>query len=111
MFEVLAYLGRPRASARDRGEADVRGDGVQPGGEPRARLVALGAFPRAQHRFLDRVVGVVERTEHPIAMQVERPAVWLDQERERLLVHRLGTLLGRRVGTELGPFPGGEGAG
>src|SRR5438552_9955160 len=89
MFEVLDHLGRSLASARDRGEADVRGDGVKPGSELRARLVALGAFPRAQHRFLDRVVRIVERTEHPIAMQVERPAVWLDQERERLLVHRL----------------------
>src|SRR5881397_3857932 len=88
MFEVLAYLGRPRASACDRGEADVRGDGVQPGGELRARLVAVGTLPRAQHRFLERVVGVVERAEHPVAVQVERPPVWLDQKRERLLVHR-----------------------
>src|SRR5437667_886404 len=90
MFEVLGHLGWSLASASDRGEADVRGDGVKPGGELRARLVAVGAFPRAQHRFLDSVVRVVERTEHPIAVQVERPAVWLDQERERLLVHRLG---------------------
>src|SRR5207249_3795149 len=89
MFEVLDHLGRSLASAGDRGEADVRGDGVQPGGELRARLVAVGAFPGAQHRFLQRVVRVVERTEHPIAVQVERPAVWLDQERERLLVHLL----------------------
>src|SRR5437667_9373218 len=88
MFEVLAYLGRPRASACDRGEADVRGDGVQPGAELRTRLVAVGAFPRAQHRLLERVVGVVERAEHPVAVEVERPPVWLDQERERLLVHR-----------------------
>src|SRR6266704_3856279 len=88
MFEVRGYLGRPRASACDRGEADVRGDGVQPGGELRARLVAVGAFPRAQHRFLDRVVRVVERTEHPVTVEMERPPVWLDQERERLLVHR-----------------------
>src|SRR5438270_12759578 len=88
MFEVLGYLGGPRASACDRGEADVRGDGVQPGGELRARLVALGAFPGAQHRLLERVVGVVERAEHPVAVEVERAAVWFDQERERLLVHR-----------------------
>src|SRR2546427_13075842 len=88
MFEVLAHLGRSFASARDRGETDVRGDGVQPGGELRARLVAVGAFPGAQHRLLERVVGVVERAEHPVAVEVERAAVWFDQERERLLVHR-----------------------
>src|SRR5439155_15684792 len=90
MFEVVGYLGRARASPCDGSEADVRGDGVQPGAELRARLVAVGAFPRAQHRLLERVVGVVERAEHPIAVEVERPTVWLDQERERLLVHRLG---------------------
>src|SRR5207247_1298384 len=77
------------ASARECGEADVRGDGVQPGAELRARLVAVGAFPRAQHRLLERVVGVVERAEHPVTVEIERPPVWLDQERERLLVHRL----------------------
>src|SRR5216683_4505969 len=83
MFEVLGYLDRPRASARDRGETDVRGDCVQPRAELRARRVAFGALPRAQHRFLNRVVGVVERAEHPVAVEVERPPVWLDQERER----------------------------
>src|SRR5438270_9394238 len=78
MFEILGYLGRPRASACDRGEADVRGDSVQPGGELRARLVALGAFPGAQHRLLERVIGVVERAEHPVAVEVQRAPVWLD---------------------------------
>src|SRR5438105_15873700 len=89
MVEVLAHLGRPRASACDRGEADVRGDGVQPGGELRAWLVAVGALPRAQHRLLEGVVRVVERAEHPVTVEMERAPVWLDQERERLLVHRL----------------------
>src|SRR6266487_2704814 len=89
MFEVLHRLGRPRASACDRGEADVRGDGVQPGAELRPWLVAVGALPRAQHRLLERIVGVVERAEHPVTVEMERPPVWLDQERERLLVHRL----------------------
>lgn len=31
MFDVLAHLGGPGAFARDRGDADVRGDGVKPG--------------------------------------------------------------------------------
>src|SRR6266545_5523406 len=88
MFEVLSQLGWARTPSRDRGEADVGGDGVQPGAELRAWLVAVGAFPRAQHRLLEVVVGVVERAEHPVAVEMERPPVWLDQERERLLVHR-----------------------
>ena len=93
---------------------DVRGDGVQPGGELGARFVAVGTFPRAQHRLLERVVGVVERAEHPVTVEMERPPVWLDQERERLLVHAGGTLLGRRIGrigTKLRPSAGREGAG
>jgi hypothetical protein len=114
MFDVLGYLGRPRASACDCSEADVRGDGVQPGGELRARLITVGALPRAQHCLLERVVRVVERAQHSVAVEVERPAVWLDQERERLVFHRWGTLLGTRtgrVGAELCPHPGLEGAG
>src|SRR6266508_2160487 len=112
MFEVLGQLGGPRTPSRDRGEADVRGDGVQPGAELRPWLVAVGALPRAQHRLLERVVGVVERAEHPVTVEMERPPVWLDQERERLLVHRLQTLPGRRagrIGTELRPRAGCEG--
>src|SRR6266566_651033 len=87
MFEIITQLGGPRAPSRDGGEADVCGDGVQPGDELRAWLVAVGAFPRAQHCLLERVVGVVERAEHPVTVEMERPPVWLDQERERLLVH------------------------
>src|SRR5881275_2793339 len=111
MFDVLGYLGRPRASACDGSEADVRGDGVQPGGELRAWLVTVGALPRAKHRLLERVVRVVERAEHPVTVEMERPPVWLDQERERLLVHRRRTLPGRRAGrirTELRPCAGRE---
>ena len=79
----------PHTSARDCGEADVRGDDTQPGAELRARLVTVGAFPRAQHRLLERVVGIVERAEQPVTVEVEGSPVWLDQKRERLLVHRL----------------------
>src|SRR5437773_2132849 len=89
MLEVLTQLGGPRTPSRDGGETDVCGDGVQPGAELRAWLIAVGAFPRAQHRLLERVVRVVERAEHPVTVEMERPPVRLDQERERLLVHRV----------------------
>src|SRR5256714_3469628 len=88
MLEVFGQLRGPCASSRDGGEADIRRDGVQPGAELRTWLVAVGAFPRAQHRLLERVVRVVERAEHPVTVEMERSPVWLDQERERLLVHR-----------------------
>src|SRR2546428_13620681 len=88
MFEILTQLGGPSTPSRDGGEADVCGDGVQPGAELRARLVAVGALPRAQHRLLERVVRVVERAEHPVAVEMERPPVWLDQDSETLPLHR-----------------------
>src|SRR5919108_653353 len=87
-LEVFDSLGWSHALALDGGQANVCSDGVQPGAELRAWLVPVGAFPRAQHRFLERVVCVVERAEHPVAMDMKCSPVRLDQERECLLVHR-----------------------
>src|SRR5207247_3585239 len=80
MFEVLTQLGGPRAPSRDGGEADVRGDGVQPGSELRAWLVTIRAFPRAQHRLLECVVRVVERAAHPVTVAMAWPPGGLDQD-------------------------------
>src|SRR5919197_1345118 len=114
MFEVLGRFGRPRAATCQRREADVGGDRMQPSAELRARLVAVGAFPRAQHRLLELVVGVVERAEQPVTVKMEGSPVGLDQERERLLIHRRGTLVARWagwIGPDLCPRPGCERAG
>jgi hypothetical protein len=88
VLEIVADQQRLGASACERTQADVGGDRVQPGAELGAGLVAVGSLPSTDHRLLERVVGVVERAEHPVAVEVERLPVWLDQARERLLVHR-----------------------
>ena len=40
------------------------------------------AAPRAQQRLLQRVVGVVDRAEHPVAVRVQLGPVRLDEVRE-----------------------------
>ena len=46
--------------------------------------------PRAQQRVLHRVLGVVDRAEHAVAMGVEQSAMGLDEPRERVLVAGAG---------------------
>ena len=46
----------------------------------------MHALPRAQERVLQRVVGVVERAEHPVAVGVQLGAMRLDERAERLRV-------------------------
>ena len=74
----------------DQPQADVGCDPVQPGSERRIRLEAIDAAPGAQHRLLERVVGVVQRAEHAVAVQMQRLAVRRGQLHERLLVTRAG---------------------
>ena len=61
----------PPAAPLELGQADVRGDRVQP--RPgRAPLAQPGrAAPGAHQRLLERVVGVVHRAEHAVAVRVE----------------------------------------
>jgi hypothetical protein len=64
----------------------VGGDSV----EPRPyRLVALEpaeSAPGAQHGVLERVVGVVQRAEHPVAVRVQLAAMRVDKGAERPLI-------------------------
>ena len=46
--------------------------------------------PGAQQRLLQRVLGVVDRAEHPVAVRVQLPAVGLDEPREGGLVAAAG---------------------
>ncbi len=47
---------------------------------------SVAAAPGAQHRFLDRVLGVVEGGQHPVAVHVQLSAVQRGQLVERGLV-------------------------
>jgi hypothetical protein len=89
MFEVLDQLGRSRASACDRGEADIRGDGVQPGGELRTRLVAVGAFPRAQFRPMrPGSIGVTRRCRCSAPTSAAAAMIWPRPRSRRVAASR-----------------------
>ncbi len=63
-------------------EADVRRDPVEPRPEQGAAVEPLAAAPRPEHRLLDRVLGLVERGQHPVAVDVELAPVALGEGRE-----------------------------
>jgi hypothetical protein len=57
---------------------------------PTAPFEAIDLAPGAQERLLDHVLGVLRRAEHPVAMDLERRAIGLDQAAERALVPGVG---------------------
>ena len=59
------------AGARDRVEAGVGGDLVEPGANRAAALELRQAAPGPQLRLLERVLGVVDRAEHAVAVRVQ----------------------------------------
>ena len=77
---------RPPSRIPQQVEAAVGGDAVQPGaqrgtsGEPRQ------APPGGQHRLLEHVLGVGQRAEQPVAVQLHLAPVRLGELAERLLV-------------------------
>ena len=78
--------GRLRPAPGDQVEAGVGGDPVEPGPERRPALEGLPAPPGPEERLLHGVLGVLERPEHPVAVDVQLTAVALGQVRERALV-------------------------
>ena len=93
-----AHVGRHDTlrAARQRVEARVRRDPVEPGPEQRTPLERGTRLPRLEVRVLDEVVGVVDRTEHPVAVDVELAAVPLAQRGEGIAIAATGRGNGRR---------------
>ena len=83
--ERLDGLG-PARPALELVEAGVRRDPVQPGVHGGAALEPLERPPGAQQRLLHEVLGVVDRAEHPVAVDLQRVAVGLHELPERALV-------------------------
>ncbi len=80
--------GGPVRTAAEGIQAHVRGDAVQPGAEQRAAAETVPAAPGTQERLLHRVLGVVERGEHAVAVHVQLAPVPLGEPGERGLVAR-----------------------
>ena len=84
----VPLLGRAPAGRAARVEAPVGGDPVEPGAERGASLESSEPTPRGQQRVLDGVLGVLEGSEHPVAVHLELAAVRFGQLPERVLRRR-----------------------
>jgi len=80
------------AAPLDRGEAAVGRDLVEPGPDEAALVEVADAPPRAHQRFLERVLGVVQRAEHPVAVGLQFAPVGRDQLLKRARVALAGGL-------------------
>jgi hypothetical protein len=76
----------------DQLEAAVGGDPVQPRAQRAPALEAGQRAPGPQHRLLQRIVGVVHRSEHAVAVSMKLCAQRLDERPQRVLVAPLGRL-------------------
>ncbi len=77
----------PPGAAPEHVQADVGGDPVQPGAELRPAVEAGPAAPGLQERLLHRVLGLVERGQHPVAVDVQLTPVPFGQGGERGMIH------------------------
>jgi hypothetical protein len=71
-------------------EAAVGGDPIHPGTKRRPTAEAPDRPPGGDHRVLEDVVGVGERAEHPVAVQVQLGAIRRHQVAEGVVVSALG---------------------
>ena len=82
----VPLLGGAPAGRATRVEAPVGGDPVEPGAERGASLEPAEALPGGQQRVLQGVLGILEGSEHPVAVHLELSAVRLGQLPERVAV-------------------------
>ena len=85
----------PLAALED-AQRGIGGDRVEPGAKRAASLEPGASLPGAQQRLLERIVRVVNRAQHPVAVRVKLAAVRLGQLGEGGFIgipNRLGHLL------------------
>ena len=73
-------------SARDRVQAGVGCDPVEPRARCASAFEPVQAAPGAQQRVLKRVLGIVQRAEHPVAVGLKGRAVGFDEPLEGVRV-------------------------
>jgi hypothetical protein len=69
-------------------QAAIGRDPVQPGAHRRAALEPLDAAPRGQERLLHHVLGVLQRADDAVAVQLQLAPERFGQRAERLLIAR-----------------------
>ena len=80
----------PGRSPLERIEAGVRRDAIEPRTDCLRSQVALSLPPCLEEGLLDEIVGIVQRSEHTVAVEVELPPMPLEQRTEingRLTTH------------------------
>ena len=82
----VPLLGRASGGRSTRVETPVGGDPVEPGAERSASLEPSEALPSGQQRLLEGVLGILEGSEHPVAVHLQLAAVRFGQLSERLAV-------------------------
>lgn len=70
-------------AALEHPQRDVGGDPVEPGPEGSPRLEAGDRPPGVEERLLQRVVGVMQRPEQPVAVEMQRLSVGRGEADER----------------------------
>jgi hypothetical protein len=78
--------GRNPRPARERVQAGVRRDAVEPGAERGVAPEGLPLPPGAEKGLLDGVLRIFQRAEHPVAVHLQLAAVAVDERRERCLI-------------------------
>ena len=98
-FDVghVPLLGRPAAGRATRVEAGVGGDPVEPGSQRGVSLEPPEAPPGGQQGLLKGVLGILHRTEHPVAVHPELAPVRLGELFEGIAITGAGPrdLVGR----------------
>ena len=87
------HLGQHSTCANPAGQgvkASVGGYPIEPAAEGSSSFEVVEPAPSANQRLLNEVLGVVERAKHPVAMELELPAVRLGEPLERILVAPFG---------------------
>ena len=82
----------PLGASRDLVKAGVGGDRVQPRAQRAANLELREPAPGPEQRVLQRVLGIVHRPKHAVAMGMQLAAVALQQRSERRLIAAARTL-------------------
>ena len=83
----IPFPGSSAAGRTQHVEAPVGGDLVEPGAQRGALLGETAeGLPGGQQRVLQRVLGVLQGPEHPVAMHLQLPPVRLGQLPERLAI-------------------------
>src|SRR6266699_1916146 len=81
-FGSKPHRQRARLAFLERIEEDVGRDLIEPGPQRGLTLEGVAVLPGAQHRLLHQILGIMQRPQQAITVQVQFLAIWLDEGAE-----------------------------